>query len=216
MRNEEQIAELEELYRRRLRSMMAVDEMVGRLVETLEEQDALSNTYVFFTSDHGYHMGEHRLPDGKRLAYEEDIRVPLIALGPQLPEGATEDAMVLNNDLAPTIADFAAAEKAGPMEGRSFLPLLRGESRDWRDAFLIEAAGHERIGRPSYKAVRTRDHTYVEYANGEKELYDLRDDPYQLRSRHKNADRGLMQELQKRLAALERCSGEVCRQAEDR
>src|SRR5215207_5494347 len=75
--NAKQIAPMEDIYRNRLQSMLAVDEMMGRIVDTLKESGELENTYVFFTSDNGWHAGEHRLTTGKWTAYEEDIRVPL-------------------------------------------------------------------------------------------------------------------------------------------
>ncbi len=82
-----QIAPIEELYRERLRSMLAVDEMIGQLENALKESGELENTYIFFTSDNGWHAGEHRLTTGKWTAYEEDIRVPLIVRGPEYPKG---------------------------------------------------------------------------------------------------------------------------------
>ena len=80
------------------------------MVATLEAQGLLDNTYIIYTSDNGHHMGEHRMIAGKTTAYEEDIRVPMIVRGPGVPEGQRIGAMVLNNDLAPTLADLAGAE----------------------------------------------------------------------------------------------------------
>ena len=93
---------LRNLHRNRLRSLQAVDEMVGGLVKTLRANGELDNTYIVFTSDHGYHMGQHRLPEGKWTAYEEDIRVPLVVRGPGVPRSQTRQHTVLNNDFAPT------------------------------------------------------------------------------------------------------------------
>jgi N-acetylglucosamine-6-sulfatase len=140
--NPEQLARAEELYRKRLQSMLAVDEMIGRLVDTLEESGELENTYLVFTSDNGLHLGQHRLTAGKWTAYEEDIRVPLIVRGPGVPEGQTLDHLVLNNDLAPTFADLAGAETPEFVDGRSLRPLLTDNpppTEDWRQAFLVEA-----------------------------------------------------------------------------
>ncbi|MDP9412200.1 MAG: sulfatase [Actinomycetota bacterium] len=140
---------MQDLYRDRLRSMLAVDEMVGRLVDALESRGELDNTYLFFTSDNGWHAGEHRLTAGKWTAYEEDIRVPLIVRGPGVPEGETLPHLVLNNDLAPTFADLAgAAGEPGPpfVDGRSLAPLLDEDppaEEDWRSAFLVEAAAEQ-------------------------------------------------------------------------
>ena len=79
---DDQIALLDDRYRRRLRSLLAVDEMVASLIETLDAAGALENTYIVFTSDNGYHLGEHGLPLGKQSPYDESLRVPLIVRGP--------------------------------------------------------------------------------------------------------------------------------------
>ncbi|MGI8860965.1 MAG: sulfatase-like hydrolase/transferase, partial [Rubrobacteraceae bacterium] len=211
----DEIVHFNELYRNRLRSMMAVDEMVGRLVATLRETGELSSTYVVFASDNGVHAGHHRLGEGKRLAYEEDIRVPLIVRGPGVPTGVTRSQMVLNNDLAPTFAGWAGATPLLTVDGRSLAPLLGATPpARWRTAFLAEAAPHEQIGRPAYQAVRTENYLYVEYANGEKELYNLQRDPYELRSYYPDAGDALKNRLQGRLSSLAGCAGAGCRSAE--
>ena len=211
----DQIASLNELYRNRLRSMMAVDEMVGRLVTTLKDTDELSSTYIVFASDNGVHAGQHRLREGKRLAYEEDIRVPLIVRGPDVPAGVTRSQMVLNNDLAPTFAEWAGATPLLTVDGRSLTPLL-GSSPParWRTAFLAEAAPHEQIGRPAYRAVRTQNYLYVSYADGEKELYNLVRDPYELTSYYPTAGSSLKDRLRSRLSSLAGCVGAGCGSAE--
>jgi N-acetylglucosamine-6-sulfatase len=138
----QQVARAEDLYRNRLRSMLAVDEMIGRLVDTLEESGELENTYIVFTSDNGFHLGQHRLTSGKWTAYEEDIRVPLIVRGPGVPEGERLPHLVLNNDLAPTFAELGGAEAPPFVDGRSLVPLLTDDplpEEDWRQAFLVEA-----------------------------------------------------------------------------
>jgi N-acetylglucosamine-6-sulfatase len=140
--NPEQISFAEDLYRKRLQSMLAVDEMIGQLVETLKESGELDETYLFFTSDNGFHLGTHRLTAGKWTAYEEDIRVPLIVRGPGVPEGRKLEHLVLNNDLAPTFADLAGAEVPPFVDGRSLGPLLTDNpppAYSWRRAFLVEA-----------------------------------------------------------------------------
>ena len=138
----DQIAYMEELRRKRLQSMLAVDDMIGDLFDTLRETGELNNTYVFFTSDNGFHMGQHRLGAGKWTAYEEDIRVPLVVRGPGVPEGEKLPHMVLNNDLAPTFADLAGTEPPNFVDGRSLAPLLDGSPTpegEWRQRFLVEA-----------------------------------------------------------------------------
>jgi N-acetylglucosamine-6-sulfatase len=116
--------------------------MVGDLIRALHESGELSNTYIVFTSDNGFHLGQHRLGAGKWTPYEEDIRVPLIVRGPGVPEGRTLHHMVLNNDLAPTFADLAGAKTPSFVDGRSLVPLLKDSPpplRDWRQRFVVEA-----------------------------------------------------------------------------
>jgi N-acetylglucosamine-6-sulfatase len=138
------------LYRKRLQSMLAVDDMIGDLVDSLRKSGELDDTNIFFTSDNGFHLGQHRLGAGKWTAYEEDIRVPLVVRGPGVPEGKTLPHMVLNNDLAPTFADLAGAKTPSFVDGRSLKPLLDAEPtplEDWRRAFVVEGVA-ERSGVP--------------------------------------------------------------------
>jgi N-acetylglucosamine-6-sulfatase len=139
---------MEELHRKRLQSMLAVDDMIGDLVKALHDSGELDNTYIFFTSDNGFHLGEHRLGAGQWTPYEEDIRVPLIVCGPGVPEGKTLHQMVLNNDLAPTFADLAGAKTPSFVDGRSLVPLLTDDPtpiEDWRQRFAVESVA-ERTG----------------------------------------------------------------------
>jgi N-acetylglucosamine-6-sulfatase len=148
--SKEQKRYMEELHRKRLQSMLAVDDMIGDLVGALHDSGELDNTYIVFTSDNGFHLGQHRLGAGKWTAYEEDIRIPLIVRGPGVPEGETLHHMVLNNDLAPTFADLAGAEIPSFVDGRSLKPLLTDDPKpleDWRKRFVIESVA-ERSGVP--------------------------------------------------------------------
>jgi arylsulfatase A-like enzyme len=220
--------------------LLAVDEMVVSLVQTLEETGTLDNTYIVFSSDNGYHLGEHRLPVGKSTPYDESVRVPLIVRGPGVPVGVNVDQITLNTDLAPTFAELAGAPVADFVDGRSFAPLLNGQvAADWRYGFLIEhflrsdyetvatpvasiteaeevpEMGISPVDAPHYDAVRTAGYLYVEYADGERELYDLRTDPYALQNEAATADPALLTELSASLAALKDCAGRSCREAED-
>jgi arylsulfatase A-like enzyme len=121
--------------------MLSVDDMIGRLVDALRQSGELDNTYILFTSDNGFHLGTHRLSVGKWTAYEEDIRVPLVVRGPDVPEGQKRKHLVLNNDFAPTFADLAGTQIPDFVDGRSLVPLLRDDpppTDDWRQAFLVE------------------------------------------------------------------------------
>jgi N-acetylglucosamine-6-sulfatase len=218
---------LDELYSKRLKTMAAVGEMIGGLLRTLEQTGKLDNTYLVLTSDNGYHMGQHRLGLGKQSAYEEDIRVPLMIRGPGVPEGVSRDEMVLNNDFAPTFADLAGLPPPASVDGRSFASLLDktqgNDPASWRTAFEVrhwddkqDAPTYETVTAvPPYRAVRTQRYLYVEYKAGERELYDLRKDPYELHSLHDSADPDLISKLDARLDALRDCAGEGCRIAED-
>jgi N-acetylglucosamine-6-sulfatase len=206
-------------YRKRLESLQAVDEMVGDLVDALASQGSLDDTYIFYTSDNGYHQGLHRLTSGKSTAYEEDIKVPYVVRGPGVPAGRTLDHMVLNNDLAPTFAELGGVSAAQFVDGRSLVPLLDSTPPapdDWRQSFLVENYTSEYSNAPDYRAVRTKEHLFVSHASGEKELYDLREDPYQLASRQHSASSTLLSELSSKLDALGDCAGDSCRTAEDK
>jgi N-acetylglucosamine-6-sulfatase len=251
-----QIAPMQDLYRKRLQSMLAVDDMVGDLVDALRRSGELDDTYIFFTSDNGWHAGEHRLTPGKWTAYEEDIRVPLMVRGPGVPEGKKLPHTVLNNDLAPTFADLAGADPPKFVDGRSLAPLLDGTptpEEDWRRRFLVEAVAErdsvprppfvnesqvrplltgdplpgdwrksssgraessEEWGRPWLKALRTQNYLFVEYKTSEHELYDLREDPYQLENIYERAPEDLLRRLNSQLDALRQCEAEACRAAE--
>jgi arylsulfatase A-like enzyme len=210
----EQIREMTLNYRKRLRSLQAVDELVAALVKVLKETGKLDNTYIVFASDNGWEQGEHRLAFGKGTPYEESIRVPFIVRGPGVPQGRRLDHMILNNDFAPTVADWAGVTPPRFVDGKSIDPVLQKNPplpNEWREQVLIEHLG--RWGSADYAAVRTQTAKYVEYDNGDKELYDLAGDPYELVSRHK-ADPALLAEMQARLARLEGCSGRTCRAGE--
>ena len=211
--SEEEISEIDAHHQDRLESMLAVDEMVGSLVEELEAAGELDNTYIVFTSDNGWLAGEHRFDEGKDRAYEESAHVPLFVRGPGIAPGTEVEELTLNTDFAPTFADLAGVEP-GETDGRSLAPLMRGEEpASRRTAVLLE--GFVGKGDRVYAAVRTEDHKYVEYGNGEEELYDLQNDPYELESLRESADPALIEDLKTRVGALRDCSGDECREAED-
>ncbi|HJU73030.1 MAG TPA: sulfatase, partial [Gemmatimonadaceae bacterium] len=177
-----QIAILDELYRERLRSLLSVDEAIERFVQTLTRLGELANTYIVFTSDNGYHIGQHRFVTGKLWPYEEDIRVPAYVRGPGVPAKARRAHFALNIDWAPTFNEVAGIATPDTVDGRSLVPLLRNNppsADSWRQDFLTE------IHRPTGEViltVRTRTHMYAEYSTGPRELYDLQSDPFQLRN----------------------------------
>ena len=229
--SDQEMARIDRQNRQRLRSLLAVDEMLAGLIDVLRQTGQLDRTYVFFTSDNGYHMGEHRLMPGKNTAYEEDIRVPLLVRGPGVPAGRTIEHLALNIDLAPTFAALAGATAPPFVDGRSLLPLLSPTAPpllQWRQAFTVEhyadqsaepggAQPRQRRTRaaPELHALRTRTMLYVEYVTGERELYDLQQDPYELQNRASTAAPDLLARLSARLAELQRCASAGCRAAED-
>jgi arylsulfatase A-like enzyme len=209
----EVVDHIDDLYRRRLRTLLAVDEMIERLLQAIAARGELDATYVFFTSDNGFQLGAHRLDHGKGDAYEESIRVPLVIRGPGVAPGVREE-QVLNIDFAPTLAELAGTVAPAGVDGRSLVPLLhphppaRGR---WRTDFLIEHWSAEEGGIPPYSALRSDEYLYVEYPEAERELYDLRRDPFELHSIHAAATPSLRDRLSRRLAALKACAGPTCR-----
>jgi N-acetylglucosamine-6-sulfatase len=178
----------DETIRNRLRLLMAAEEGVGQILATLQETGQLDRTLIVFTSDHGYFYGEHGLSVERRLAYEEAIRIPLLIRYPPLIRPATSaDQFILSIDLAPTLLELAGASIPKGLHGRSFLPLLRGETFHPRTSVLIEHVSDNvfpRVRNLGYQAVRTDRWKYIHYREVAKadELYDLQADPYELKN----------------------------------
>jgi N-acetylglucosamine-6-sulfatase len=209
---------IDETYAKRQRMLLSLDELIGDLVEALRVSGQLENTYIFFTSDNGFHLGEHRISLTKRTPYEETQRVPLVVRGPGVPAGQAVDEMTLNTDFAPTFAALAGVSAPSFVDGRSLEPLLDGTPPEsWRKSILLENWKKHIVKRAAstYHGIRTQDYKYVEHAGGGRELYDLRSDPYELESMHEGADPALVTDLKARLAALKSCAGQSCRDAED-
>jgi len=169
-----------EVLRRRTRRqwdmLLAVDDLVSRIVAVLAETGRGDNTLVIFTSDNGLSNYEHRWT-GKGVPYEESLRVPMVVRFPDwIPAGTVSNALVSNVDIAPTIADFAGVSLS--TEGVSLRPLLTDGVSSVRDSVLLEHLGGSPL--PSYCGVRTPSFMFAHYATGEEELYDLFQDPYQL------------------------------------
>ena len=136
-----QIAAIDALYQKRLKSMIAVADTVEAIITTLRDTKQLDNTYIFFSSDNGFHLGQHRLPAGKNTEFEEDLHVPLIVRGPSIPSGRVLEHITLNIDFAPTFAELAGVTIPDFVDGRSLVPLLRDQVppvERWRKAILLE------------------------------------------------------------------------------
>lgn len=230
-----QIATIDALYRKQMRSLQAVDEAVAALVKALQETGQLANTYILFTSDNGFHMGQHRLDPGKYTPYESDIRVPLLVRGPGVPAGAASSALTSSVDLAPTIAGLAGATLAVPPDGRSLAPLFHGQApAGWRRVVLLEQfefppappkddktleppdLQDEKASAayPAHVGLRAAELKFVEYGTGEREVYDLRKDPDELVNLRNRVSRKWMNGLAALARALSSCAGEACRQIE--
>jgi N-acetylglucosamine-6-sulfatase len=186
-----QIDQIDFAFAQRVRAVQAVDRLIGQVEQALVADHVAGNTYVVFSSDNGLHTGEYRLMPGKMTAFDTDIHVPLVVVGPDVAAGVTSTAMAENIDLAKTFTTIGGTSLPG--DGRSLLPLLDGTTpADWRDAIVVEHHGPDRSGSDpdyqqpaagnprTYEAMRTHGYLYVEYNNGEREFYDLRADPFEL------------------------------------
>jgi arylsulfatase A-like enzyme len=250
-----QIDAIDQAFRKRLQSLQAVDEGIGSIVDTLKATGQLDNTYIFFTSDNGYHLGNHRQMPGKVSPYDEEMRVTMIVRGPGVPAGKTLAHLTGNVDLAPTWAELAGAKAASFCDGRSLVPLLGNNPpalSQWRQAFPFEfgidqitqlnetgtspgtetgllepqdqdekdltaqsAAKKKILGIPAFRGLRLQTVSYVEYITGEKELYDLKADPYQLQNLASSADPKLLARLSAYLKTLATCKAAGCQSAEN-
>ncbi len=210
------IAGIDEDYRGSLQALLAVQDAMDLLFQTLDQLGEASNTYVFFTSDNGLHRGEHRLRGGKNTAYEESIRMPLFVRGPGVPAGRVVEHLAGLLDLAPTFLALAGAPIPPSVDGMSLAPLLGSSPPGlsaWRQEMLIEHPGGAGlpIQIPGYYGVRTQTELYVEYDNGENEYYDLKTDPLQLENLARRASSSTLSRLSARVAALRGCKGASCR-----
>ena len=204
-------------YRARSESLLAVDEMMQNIADTLRAKGELKNTVIMFTSDNGFFHGEHRVRQGKVRLYEESIRVPLLMRGPGIPRGKTRSQPVGNIDLAPTIADIADAKPQRRFDGRTLIPLAEdglfspGRAIGLEAFFNSDADDDPEAPPTNYQAVRTDRYVYAEYGTGEQELYDLYTDPYELQSLHSAPGlepvKGALDRL---LARTANCAGSSC------
>ena len=193
-------------YRGQLESLLSVDEGVAQVMETLRRTGTLGNTVVIFTSDNGFMYGQHRIRQAKVFPYEQSIRVPLLMRGPGVPAGGRVFQQAANIDLAPTIMDAADAQAGRPMDGRSLLAMA-ADPADRSGRELVIENGRGLRTQSQYRGLRNDRYMYIRHdRTGEREFYDLRRDPFQLRNlltdkRHRRA-RILMH---RRLRALQRC-----------
>jgi len=234
--NSSVVADIENFFRLRVRSVLAVDQMIGDLQALVASLGQQNNTIFIFSSDNGYHMGEYRLLPGKMTAFDTDIHVPLVMTGPGISAGSVVSALTQNVDLAPTFIqlagiDLARALPSAIIDGRSLVqwlyPVPTGsQSQSWRTAALVEHLQVDRVeddpdmesstprihfaNPPTYQAIRTLTATYVEYVTGEKEYHDLLTDPYELINAYESLDPTTQTNLHEQLSALHNCQGASC------
>ncbi|MDR1809301.1 MAG: sulfatase-like hydrolase/transferase [Prevotella sp.] len=187
-----------------LRCIAGVDENVGRILEYLEDNDLLENTIVVYTADQGFFLGEHGFFD-KRLMYEESIRMPFLIRYPKMIQvGKTNDDVILNIDIAPTLLNLAGVSTPEYMQGRSFMPNLQGNTPgDWRSSmyyrYWMHADGSHNV--PSHYGIRDSRYKLIFYYGqplGMKgagansitpvwEFYDMQTDPMEMNNLYGNA-----------------------------
>ncbi|ORY11737.1 arylsulfatase-like protein [Clohesyomyces aquaticus] len=227
-------------YRSRLRALQGVDEIVDGVISRLKEHNILENTFVIYSTDNGYHIGQHRLQPGKETGFEEDINIPLIIRGPGVPENIATEIVTTHIDLAPTILKLAGAPLRAGLDGEA-IPLslggIKDATRTRHEHVTVEYWGFavgegkdwdgERFHfNNTYKALRIigkgYNYFYSVWCNNEHELYDLENDPGQLKNllaRKPETSTLLGWPLQKVVARLDSllfvlksCKGETCTQ----
>lgn len=174
-----------EFYKRYAETLLAVDEGIGQVIELLKQKGLYENTLIAVMGDNGFAFGEHGLID-KRTAYEESMRVPLVIQLPALLKPQTKvEQVVANIDIAPTFLELAGVKPPPDMDGKSYLPLLRGANIPWRDNLMYEyyweyAFPHT----PTIHALRGDQYKYINYYGlwDINELFDLKADPLESRN----------------------------------
>jgi arylsulfatase A-like enzyme len=195
-----------------LRCVAGVDRTIGRVLDYLDKTGLARNTIVVYSSDQGFFLGEHGWYD-KRWMYEESLRMPLVVRWPGTAvPGTVDDHLVQNLDFAPTFLAAAGAAPASDMQGRSLVPLLRGDSpADWRQSVYYhyyEFPEPHRV--PSHYGVRTQRYKLIWYDDRrEWELFDLAKDPRERRSIHADpAARDVFADLRTELARVRTEAGD--------
>ncbi|HEX8990822.1 MAG TPA: sulfatase [Anaerolineales bacterium] len=194
-------SEIDANYKKILRSLLSVDDGVASILNALDQTGLRQKTVIVYLTDNGMTVGDHRFGFMKNCPYEPCIRTPFLVYAPGLYPARVDTHMVANIDLAPTFAQLAGAQVPSKVDGMSLVPLLQDAAAPWRDALLLEHwPTEEGVGSmiPAFSAVRTDRWKYVQYSTGEKELYDLRADPYEL---HNLAGYAMYQDIISQLAA---------------
>jgi N-acetylglucosamine-6-sulfatase len=222
-----ELRNIQRWWRLRVEDVQSIDRMIGHLRRTLAETGQLHNTVFVFSSDNGFHLGEHTLQAGKQTAFDTDIRVPLIVAGPGIPADTVNSDVTENIDLRPTFEQFAGAPTPADVDGHSLVPLLHGEHVPWRKYALVEHHYPRRTPKdandpdqqtvwggtpPTYTAVRSAQWVYIRYlASGDREYYDLAKDPYELHDLGPSLSKERIADLDRIMNGLVNChSGIQC------
>jgi N-acetylglucosamine-6-sulfatase len=213
------IANINTDFRMRAQAVQAADAMIGAVQSELVASGHDKDTYIFFASDNGYHMGERSQPPGKMTAFDTDIHVPLVVTGPGVPAGIKINQIAQNIDLCPTFAELGRTAPPATINGHSLVQLLHGETvADWRDVALIEhhdpkydptdpdADSGVVNNPPTYEAIRTATSVYVEYVTGEDEFHDRTTDPYELKNTAAGLSAAEVAKLHGTIAAIQSCT----------
>jgi N-acetylglucosamine-6-sulfatase len=205
--SDSQLTDIDRRYRGRLESLLSVDDEVKRIFGLVRKYGDKQKTFFIFTSDNGLELGAHRI-EFKNFLYEEGERVPLIIRGPGFPSGTTRDQLVANIDLAPTITALTGARPARVMDGIPLLPLAQSPSNGASRDILFESPDIGAYG------IRRGPWKYNLWSNGDQELYNLDDDPYELTNLLFGPGAmnytAIRNELNARLQQLRTCNGASC------
>ena len=205
---------LRQVNEQRLESLLSVDDAVNAIMNAVKASGEADNTLVIFTSDNGYLIGEHRRV-GKDIGYEEATRVPLVIAGPGFETGQTRDQKVTLADIAPTIAQEAGVKPQLVEDGKPLTRIAADPRTPDTRTVLLEGGPTKADPTRWYTGIHTNRFVYVEYrTSGERELYDLKRDPEQLRNLAVRTP-GSTEEskLARALSTLRSCAGRVCRES---
>ena len=236
---DKQVRTADRTHIKRLQNLAAIDDMTGRIIQRLEDHNMLDDTYVIFTSDNGFHIGNHRLAPGKRCPYEEDINIPLLIRGPQTPRNITSSLTNSHTDMAPTILHMLGLDLRDDFDG-SPIPYTSADlgvrtrnemvNVEFWNAGTFTPIGfkHNSYYNNTYKALRmvTAEHSlfYSSWCTGEREFYDMDADFVQMDNRlHVNAtgdgatyygrsESELVSRLDALLMVMKGCKQDTCRE----
>ncbi len=222
-----EISELDQSYRKGLRSLMRVDRFIGSASDLLRRKGEMDNTYFVFYTDNGAHFGQHRFGHGKLQPYKEDTNFPLIVRGPGIEGGVKNGGLVGNHDIAPTLARMGGTSFPAFVDGRSFLSLAKDPTTAlWTRTAVLSERENDSVPPNKWDMLRMGGNVYTRHEGGAREYYDLTQDPYQVHNAlgggdttYPPPDGEILDYYEARLDALYACSGQVgpesCREAED-